>query len=443
MKRLMVAAFLVSSCMALSASTAAHEPGDKKAYFDTGEGIDFEFRSFAAGLGNLGVLELDFYFSEKWVGGLNFANTITLDEEACIGSCRKHTRFNLFAERLWGGRWGHVGLRGGPYVERLFHQFEEGGRELSHVGPVFGLNLGASATVTPFRWAGVTLTASAFPGVFVGQESSPHCWDCFVEENAEPAQSFELTGMVAVLVRVGDLDGPERECRSCGPRPTSSAAVDDHPRRPTAEDQIDTAEDQSDTAEDQRDTAEPDEESTASAPVGFRSIGLAFTPHQVLEADIYLHENWAVGAGFTRGGGDRDYDCSFSRCWWLAGGKAYAERFFFLGDRWAHFGLRAGAFAGRFYSQTFAYGREGQEITREGAIIGPSLGATLNVTALRWGALTLTLTGVPGVFAGTEELGWPNRSLDDQPPLPPRSDTSFVFTGTAAFGVRFGNLDGE
>lgn len=234
-RRVVIAAVVVATCAALSASAAAHQPGGKKAYFDTGDGIDFEFRSFAAGFLSNGMVELDFYFNEKWVGGINTTHRTTLDTEACIGPCRKEHRLTLFGERIWGGRWAHVGLRAGPYAGTLFHQFVEDGRELSHVGPIFGLNLGASATVTPFRWAGVTLTASAFPGVFVGQESTPHCWDCFVEENAVPAQSFELTGMVAILLRVGDLDGPERECNRCGPRPTPTRnpehnSEETHPR---------------------------------------------------------------------------------------------------------------------------------------------------------------------------------------------------------------------
>jgi hypothetical protein len=187
-----------------------------------------------------------------------------------------------------------------------------------------------------------------------------------------------------------------------------------------------------------------EEPSTRVFPsVRFRSVGLAVAPHQTLEADIYIGPNWAVGAGMTRGEGGREFDCSgFSRCWWLTGGTAYAERLFFLGDRWAHFGLRAGMLAARFYSQTFAYARQGQEITRDGAVFGPSVGATLNVTAFRWGAFTMTLTGMPGIFTGTEESGWLNRSLGEEQ-LPSRSDTSFVFTGTASFGVRFGNLDGK
>lgn len=218
----MFATILVTTCTALSASAVAQEPNGKKAYFDTGEGLDFEFRSFAAGfLTNL-MLELDFYFNEKWVGGVNGTFDVELDEEACIGACREESRFTLFGERIWGGRWGHVGVRAGPYYGHLYHNFfNRYGTELAHVGPIFGLNIGASATVTPVRWAGVTLTASVFPGLFVGQQSTPHCWSCFNEENARPAQSFELSGMVAILVRLGDLDGPERECSQCGPAPSN------------------------------------------------------------------------------------------------------------------------------------------------------------------------------------------------------------------------------
>lgn len=241
-KRLLVATVMVAACTALGASASAHQPGGKKAYFDTGEGVDFEFRSFAAGFVTNAMLELDFYFSEKWVGGIHTTHDITLDDEACIGSCRKEHRYTLFAERLWGGRWGHLGLRGGPYVGSLFHQFiGEDGQELSNVGPMFGLDLGASATFTPLRWAGVTLTASAFPGYFVGQQSTPHCWDCFNEENARPERKFEFSAMAAILVRVGDLDGPERECAGCGPAPSSpqpASSEQDQPegREPAPED---------------------------------------------------------------------------------------------------------------------------------------------------------------------------------------------------------------
>lgn len=189
------------------------------------------------------------------------------------------------------------------------------------------------------------------------------------------------------------------------------------------------------------DGQEPD--SSGSALIRFRSVGLGFAPHQTVEADMYVHPKWAIGVGVTRGGGDRDNDCIQERCWWVAGASSYAERLFFLGDRWAHFGLRAGIFAGRFYAQTYAYARRGEEILREGAIIGPSLGASLNVTAFRWGAFTLGLTGTPGIFHGEERLGWPDRFSSERPPLLSSSATQLVFTGTVSVGVRFGNLDGK
>lgn len=176
-------------------------------------------------------------------------------------------------------------------------------------------------------------------------------------------------------------------------------------------------------------------------PVRFRSVGLGASPHPRIEADIYVHPGWAAGVGVGRSGGDGDDDCFLERCWVFRGGDAYVEHLFFVGDRWAHFGLRAGAFGGKFYSHTFAFGRDGHEISRDGALFGLSLGATLNVTAFRWGAATLTLTGLPGVFTGVEKDGWPNRSWPDQPPLQTSSATNFVFSGAVSFGFRFGNLD--
>jgi hypothetical protein len=76
-------------------------------------------------------------------------------------------------------------------------------------------------------------------------------------------------------------------------------------------------------------------------------------------------------------------------------------------------------------------------------MFGPSVGASLNVTAFRWGAITLNVTGMPGVFHGTERFGWPNRSTPDEPQLPPRTVTRSAITATVSLGLRFGNLDGR
>jgi hypothetical protein len=228
-----LAALLATAFLGLSPSANAAQPNTasgKKAYFDTGEGLDVEYRSFALGFLSNVMLEMDVYLTEKWVAGINGTFEVEFDEEACISDCRKQSRLTLFGERLWGGRWGHVGLRAGPFLGRLYHNFtSDDGREFAHVGPIFGLNAGASATFTPTRWAGVTLTASAFPGLFVGERAEGHCWGCFNDETAVPARSFELSGMVAVLVRVGDLDGPERECSKCGPAPTEAASPEPTP----------------------------------------------------------------------------------------------------------------------------------------------------------------------------------------------------------------------
>jgi hypothetical protein len=183
-------------------------------------------------------------------------------------------------------------------------------------------------------------------------------------------------------------------------------------------------------------------DSSPSPIFRFRSVGMGYTPHQNLEVDVYILPKWAAGVGVTGGGGDR-YDCNSGRCWRVTGGTLYAERLFFLGDRWAHFGLRGGLFGTEFYSKTFAYARDGERIVLDGVIVGPSVGASLNVTAFRWGAVTLNMTGMPGLFFGEEAFGWPNRSTPDEPMLAPRTVTRPAFTATVSLGLRFGNLDGR
>jgi hypothetical protein len=88
-------------------------------------------------------------------------------------------------------------------------------------------------------------------------------------------------------------------------------------------------------------------DSSPSPNIRFRSVGLGYTPHQNLEVDVYILPKWAAGVGVTGAGADR-YDCNSQRCWRVTGGTAYVERLFFLGDRWAHFGLRGGVFGAGF-----------------------------------------------------------------------------------------------
>jgi hypothetical protein len=216
----------------------AHEQTGKKAYFDTGEAIDFEFRSVSLGFFPDAQIELDLYLNSEWIVGANATYRWSLDEEDCIDECLRVNRYTAFGERVWGGRWGHVGLRAGPFVGQYYEQIgaHQSSAERTRDGVQFGPFAGATATFTPFRWAGFTLMAGAYPGIVTGREAPYHCWcgpgirdEWDQSDDTRPYTALHVTTTVTLTMRVGDLDGPDRDCTHCGPSPTPSEPREQKP----------------------------------------------------------------------------------------------------------------------------------------------------------------------------------------------------------------------
>lgn len=202
-------------------SPLAHAGDREKASFDAipaSKSPILQFRSLSVGIYPAHSLELDFYLASKWGVGASLYG----ESQYCYdtpGTCRQTTGLSAYAERYFGGRWAHIGLRVGAfatgYSTRQRSIFD--GSLVSRNGGLFGAQLGLTATFTPTRWTGMFVTLLGMPGFFEGFKTPGHVNSIInlEEDQGEPTRELLFTGMLTVGVRFGILDGPDRICPCC------------------------------------------------------------------------------------------------------------------------------------------------------------------------------------------------------------------------------------
>jgi hypothetical protein len=207
--------------VSVALSPPAYADEKDKASFDAVPDSDspiLQFRSLSVGIYPDHSLELDFYLSSRWGVGASLYG----ESDYCYdnpGTCRQTTGLGAHAERFFGGRWAHIGLRVGAFAtaystrQRSILDGSLVSRNGGHVGAQFGL----TATFTPTRWTGLSVTLLGMPGFFEGFKSSGRVNSIINldEDDGRPTRELLFTGLLTVGVRFGVLDGPSPICRCC------------------------------------------------------------------------------------------------------------------------------------------------------------------------------------------------------------------------------------
>ena len=216
---LLALCLLIIGLMTGAPALAADKGEPKKASFDAvpaSKSPILQFRSVGVGIYPAHSLELDFYLASKWAVGASLFG----ESRYCWNSesrCRQTTGLGAHAERFFGGRWAHLGLRAGVYATTYYVQHPSifDGTPVARSGGLFGPQLGLTATFTPTRWTGITVALIGMPGFFEGFKTREYADYDFDENEGDPTRELLFTGMLTVGVRFGVLDGPSRLCPCC------------------------------------------------------------------------------------------------------------------------------------------------------------------------------------------------------------------------------------